>query len=67
MGRAFKAPAKTNIKQWEKVEALWNAGFRFWSIWSTEVEPLPDKLKDVKDFIRRNPNHPARLMTYRPG
>jgi hypothetical protein len=67
MGRAFRAPAKTNIKQWKKVEALWNQGFRFWSVGSTEVEPLPEKLADVQDFIRRNPNHPARLRSYRPG
>jgi len=66
MGRAFKAPSKTNIKQWSKVEALWTAGFRFWSVSSTEVEPLPKRLADVEDFIRRNPNHPARLFSYRP-
>jgi hypothetical protein len=62
MGRAFKAPKKPDVEQWQKVEALWRAGFRFWSIWSTEVEPLPDGLRDVDDFIRRNPDHPARLV-----
>lgn len=30
MGRAFKAPKKTDAEQWQKVEALWNGGFRFW-------------------------------------
>jgi hypothetical protein len=62
MGRAFKAPKKSDLEQWQKVEALWRAGFRFWSVWSKEVEPLPDRLRDVEDFVRRNPNHPARLV-----
>jgi hypothetical protein len=62
MGRAFKAPKKADIEQWKKVEALWRAGFRFWSVWSTEVEPLPERLREVEDFVRRNPEHPARLV-----
>lgn len=62
MGRAFKAPKKTDEKQWQKVETLWCASFRFWSSGSTEVEPFPDQLRDVDDFIRRNPNHPLRLV-----
>lgn len=62
MGRAFKAPKKSDDEQWKKVEALWRAGFRFWSIWSTDVEPLPDRLSDVEDFVRRNPTHPARRV-----
>jgi hypothetical protein len=61
MGRAFKAPKKSDAEQWKKVEALWRAGFRFWSVWSSDVEPLPDRLRDVDDFVRRNPDHPARL------
>ena len=62
MGRAFKAPKKTDAEQWKKVEALWRSGFRFWSVGSTEVEPLPERLRDVEDFVRRNPDHPARLV-----
>jgi len=62
MGRAFKAPKKSDAEQWEKVETLWSAGFRFWSVGSTAVEPLPDRLRDVDDFLRRNPDHPARLV-----
>jgi hypothetical protein len=61
MGRAFKAPRKADAEQWKKVEALWQAGFRFWSQWSSEIEPLPKRLREVEDFIKRNPNHPARL------
>jgi hypothetical protein len=62
MGRAFKAPKKTDVEQWKKVEALWRHGFRFWSVWSTEVEPLPERLREVDDFVRRHPEHPARLV-----
>lgn len=62
MGRSFKAPKKTDAEQWRKVEALWRHGFRFWSVGSTEVEPLPSRLRDVDDFVHRNPNHPARLI-----
>lgn len=62
MGRAFKAPKKSDAEQWEKVEALWRAGFRFWPIWSDAIEPLPDRLREVEDFVKRNPDHPARLV-----
>ena len=62
MGRAFKAPKKTDSEQWEKVEVLWEAGFRFWPTGSTEIEPLPERLRDVQDFIKRNPCHPARWV-----
>ena len=62
MGRAFKAPKKSDMEQWQKVEALWQAGFRFWPSWLTHAEPLPDHLRNVEDFIKRNPRHPDRLV-----
>jgi hypothetical protein len=62
MGRAFKAPKKADVEQWQKVEALWRAGFRFWPYPSSEVEPLPDRLREVDDFLMRNPDHPLRLV-----
>lgn len=62
MGRSFKTPKRSDVEQWEKVEALWSAGFRFWSYRShPDAEPLPERLRDVQDFIRKNPNHPMRL------
>ena len=62
MGRSFKAPKRTDIKQWEKVRILWFQGFRFWSYGSNpDAEALPDRLQDVNDFIRRNPSHPLRV------
>lgn len=61
MGRSFKAPKKSDTEQWAKVEALWSAGFRFGSYRShPDAEPLPKRLRDVEDFIRRNPDHPMR-------
>jgi hypothetical protein len=62
MGRSFKAPKRTDAEQWKKVEALWSAGFRFWSYRShPDAEPLPERLRDLEDFIRRNPEHPMRV------
>lgn len=62
MGRAFKAPKKTDGEQWEKVETLWRAGFRFFpnTGWR-EVEPYPERLRDVAKFVADNPKHPFRV------
>jgi hypothetical protein len=63
MGRAFKVPRKSDEEQWAKVEALWNAGFRFisHSRW-VEAEAFPERLRDVEDFLRQNPRHPFRVQ-----
>ena len=62
MGRSFKAQKKSDTEQWEKVRVLWSAGFRFWSYRShPEAEPLPERLRDVEAFIRRNADHPMRI------
>ncbi|MBO9500019.1 MAG: hypothetical protein J7483_11250 [Novosphingobium sp.] len=66
MGRAFKAPKKTDAQQWKKVEALWLAGFRFWSSGSNSTGPYPARLNEVEAFIRRNALHPCRLRRQRP-
>ncbi|MFC4255351.1 hypothetical protein GRI97_07935 [Altererythrobacter xixiisoli] len=62
MGRAFKVPRKSDVEQWAKVQALWNAGFRFinHTRWR-DVEAMPERLRDVEDFIRRNSEHPFRI------
>ena len=62
MGRAFKVPRKTDKEQWAKVEVLWRAGYRFINHtgWR-DVEPYPDRLRDVEEFVRKNPAHPFRL------
>jgi len=62
MGRGFKAPKKSDLEQWKKVEALWREGFRFLSHerWR-EVEPYPERCRDVETFVRQNPKHPFRV------
>jgi hypothetical protein len=62
MGRSFKTPKRSDAEQWQKVQALWSAGFRFQSYRShRDAEPLPERLQEVDDFIRRNPKHPMRI------
>lgn len=61
MGRSFKAPAAADTEQWAKVQALYNAGFRFFSYRSVDGPPLPARLTDVEAFIRDNPAHPLRV------
>ena len=61
MGRSFKAPPAKDLEQWAKVQALYNAGFRFFSYRSVDGPPLPVKLSEVEAFVRDNPNHPLRV------
>ena len=61
MGRSFKAPPAKDLEQWAKVQALFAAGFRFFSYRSTSGPSLPDRLADVEAFIRDNPAHPIRV------
>ena len=49
MGRNFKAPKKRDIEQWNKVEALWSAGVRFWGY--NVPDPPPERLRDVAEYI----------------
>ena len=60
MGRSFKAPPTKDIEQWAKVQALYAAGFRFYSYRSTSGPQLPAKLSEVEAFIHDNPRHPMR-------
>jgi len=61
MGQSFKAPVARDAEQWAKVEALYRAGFRFFSCRSHECPPLPAKLTEVEQFISENPGHPFRV------
>jgi hypothetical protein len=55
MGRSFRTPATRERDQWEKVQRLWRAGFRFWSYRSfPDAEPYPEDLREVDTFIDRN-------------
>ncbi len=62
MGRSFKAPKRSDLKQWRKVELLWTAGYRFWG--RSKAPPLPARRNAVEAFIRANPRHPNRLPAY---
>lgn len=63
MGRAFKVPKKADAEQWAKVRALWQAGFRFFNSPSAKgtYDSFPERLREVEDFVRRNPEHPFRI------
>lgn len=62
MGRAFKPPRRTDLKQWMKVEKLRMAGFLFASFHNfRDAEAYPETLREVADFIERNPDHPMRI------
>jgi hypothetical protein len=66
MGRAFKVPKKSDDEQWAKVRALWVAGFRFvnHTRWQ-DAEAFPERLREVDEFVRRNPRHPFRVAANR--
>ena len=53
LGRTFRAPKRSDIKQWKKVEALWQAGFRF-NTYGGKAEPLPETFKEAGAFIVRH-------------
>lgn len=53
--RKFRAPKRSDVKQWDKVEALMRRGFLFWSL----GEPYPDTLAEVDAFASRHAAHLA--------
>jgi hypothetical protein len=67
MGRSFKAPPKSNLEQWRKVQALFAHGFRFSSYRSSGGPPLPKRYRDVERFVSENPQHPLRTARARPS
>jgi len=48
LGRTFRAPKRSDARQWKKVETLWQAGFRFASHGNGA---LPETLKEAEQFI----------------
>lgn len=48
-GRAFKAPAHSNVKQWMKVEALIKGG----AVFQYNFGPRPRVLREVRPFLER--------------
>lgn len=65
MGRSFKAPAKSSVKQWKKVQLLFAHGFRFFSYQMYEYAQLPKRLNEVEEFIKSEPDHPFRVASPR--
>lgn len=66
MGWSFHAPASTDIEQWEKVQTLFAEGFRFFGTGDMSHEALPDRLRDVPAFLKRNPTHRLRVAPRQP-
>ena len=54
MGHDFKAPRQKDLKQWLKVELLYNSGFTYHSCGCGGPGYRPAKLYEVEDFIRSN-------------
>ena len=56
-GRHFKAPKKSDLKQWRKVAYLFEHGFRFQKIRpvenSFESVPYPENLESAKEFVEK--------------
>ena len=51
LGRDFKAPTQRNIKQWNKVECLYERGITFHSCGCSGPGPRPAKLRDIEPFL----------------
>ncbi len=53
--RHFKAPKKTDNKQWEKVKFLFENGFNFQKIYdqskSGERVPYPETMEQAQEFV----------------
>ncbi len=60
-GRHFKAPKKTDLKQWKKVIFLFENGFRFQKIYiendSLKSIPYPETLEEAKEFVEKYKAH----------
>jgi len=54
-GRHFKAPKKTDKKQWQKIKFLYDHGFRFQKIRvgpkDKDTVPYPETLEQAKEFV----------------
>jgi hypothetical protein len=52
LGRHFKAPKRTDQKQWRKVEYLVRAGFFFQHVQNANCRvPYPETLEDAREFV----------------
>lgn len=54
MGRDFKAPKQSDVKQWTKVEILFQNGFTYHSCGCGGPGYRPAKLNEVNEFLEKN-------------
>jgi len=56
-GRHFKAPKKSNLKQWEKIRFLFQNGFHFQKIYINgdlnNSVSYPETLQEAKEFVNK--------------
>ena len=56
-GRHFKAPKKSDMKQWAKIKFLYDHGFYFQKIYDQENGgehvPYPETMEQAKEFVER--------------
>src|SRR5262245_61317298 len=52
MGLDFKAPRRSNVKQWKKVEVLFRHGFTYHSCGCCGPGLRPAELREVADFLK---------------
>jgi len=61
LGRHFKAPKKSDARQWAKVQFLVDHGFRFQKIRTGsghhDTVPYPETLEEARDFVVRYQEH----------
>ena len=66
MGRAFKALKRGDDEQWKKVQKLYALGFRFHS-YNRDYPPLPERLREVDQFVEQYLNHELRIADLDPA
>lgn len=54
MGHDFKAPKQTDVKQWKKVEILYQHGFTYHSCGCDGPGYRPAQLNEVNEFLEKN-------------
>ncbi|MBW5466874.1 hypothetical protein GPJ61_03155 [Brevibacillus formosus] len=54
MGYDFKAPKQTDVKQWKKVEILYEHGFTYHSCGCGGPGYRPTQLQEVNEFLEKN-------------
>ena len=54
MGHDFKAPKQTDVKQWKKVEILYQHGFTYHSCGCGGPGYRPAQLNEVHEFLEKN-------------